>query len=209
MTHRRHLLSAAAILLGAFATSECARPARAEEPQALSYRETPQEEEQRLRQMEYWCIQQRRWDFQTDPGLKPPNEREREGRTDALADLDDAIAELESDDGAAREAAQQRIIEMGDVLTDEVAARIAEAKSLEVRTRLTEILEAWRRKEYKDWRGWHEYCDTHMFVPPKVEYVRPYAESAEVARAYITLRPPETRKASTHCGRNYPVRLFE
>ncbi|MCK6471010.1 MAG: hypothetical protein L6R28_04620 [Planctomycetes bacterium] len=105
MTLRRHVLSAAAILLGAFMSSECARWARA--------------------------------DHEAD---------EREARGAQLTELHDALADLESDDAMTREAAQERILALGYSFDDDVAVAFATTQSLEVKVRLTEVLDRWNQQ---------------------------------------------------------------
>lgn len=105
LNHRRHLLSAAAILLGAFVTSECARLARA--------------------------------------GNKADR---REARGAQLEELHNAVADLDSSDSLARDAAQERILALGYSFYDDVTVELVATQSLEVKTRLTEVLDRWNRQ---------------------------------------------------------------
>lgn len=109
MTTRRHLLSAAAILLGAFVTSECARLASA--------------------------------GHEAD---------EREARGAQLEELHAALADLHSDDAKTREDAQERILALGYSFDDDVAVALATTRSLEVKARLTEILDRWNQQMLDD-----------------------------------------------------------
>lgn len=109
MTLRRHLLSAAAIVLGAFVTSECARLASA--------------------------------GHEAD---------EREARGAQLEELHAALADLHSDDAKTREDAQERILALGYSFDDDVAVALATTRSLEVKARLTEILDRWNQQMLDD-----------------------------------------------------------
>lgn len=109
MTHRRHLLSAAAIALGAFVTSECARLASA--------------------------------GHEAD---------EREARGAELEELHAALADLHSDDAKTREDAQERILALGYSFDDDVAVALATTRSLEVKARLTEVLDRWNQLAFED-----------------------------------------------------------
>lgn len=112
-----------------------------------------------------------------------PTAKDREARGDALADLHDAVADLGSGDALTRERAQEAIINLGDTFADDVAVRIATAKNLEVKTRLLEVLETWRRAAYRKTAGNRD---------AGFEYWRPYAESAELARSGGTPLPMYT-----------------
>lgn len=75
---------------------------------------------------------------------------ERETRGAQLEELHEALADLESDDIKTREDAQECILALSYSFDDEVAVAFATTQSLEVKTRLTEILDRWNRQMLDD-----------------------------------------------------------
>lgn len=172
-------LAAGTVLLGVLLCAEYARPARAENLESLD-RGRKHANEKAMWDEVYRIVQNHFQGRRTDPGLKEATAREREARGDALAGLHDAVADLGSGDAETRERAQETIIDLGETFADDVAVQVAATKNLEVKTRLLEVLETWRRRAYQK---------DQTRQDPNFEYWRPYAEPAEVARSGGTESP--------------------
>ena len=91
---------------------------------------------------------------ETQARAEPSAPEARTARGDALLALKKHLAVLASDDAEAREQAQDALIELGASFRDKIEAALASARTLEVRTRLAEVLEAWTGAA-----GYAEYLD--------------------------------------------------
>lgn len=78
---------------------------------------------------------------------RPSSATTRDSRRGPLLALKENVTALNADDAEAREPAQDALIVMGSDFRTEIDAALASAANLEVRTRLTEVLESWAREE--------------------------------------------------------------